>query len=680
MTMFYAMTVQATGPAQGQRVQSLIQGQEHYRSLVESVKQIIFQTDARGVWTFLNPAWTQITGFSLQESIGTSFLTYFHPDDRAELARSFMMNTSDYSGFTVRCLTRIGSVRWVEVFVRLLLSPEGRVTGSAGTMTDITERTRAEEELAAAQTRLRHLLLSSPAVLYSRVVSGDSAFTFVSENVTTQLGYEVQELLDEGRFWADRIHPDDAPRVLDELPRLNDEGQQSHEYRLRHKDGSYRWILDERKLARDAAGNPTEIVGSWVDIEGRKRAEEVRGHLEDQLRQAQKMEAVGRLAGGVAHDFNNLLTVITGHCELLLRRLGEDGPGARDANLVLEAARRAGSLTRQLLVFSRKQVLAPTVLDLNEIVAEVEKILHRLIGEDVDLRTVLDPSLGLVKADQGQIEQVIMNLAVNARDAMPRGGRLTIETANVTLDGHYVRVHAGARAGAYVMLAMSDTGCGMDAETQSHLFEPFFTTKDPAKGTGLGLSTAYGIVKQSSGDILVYTEPGRGSTFKIYLPRVDAAAQAVRPPDPVGGPPRGSETVLLVEDAEGIRKLAHEILRLSGYSVLEATTCEDALAIGRQHPGPIHLLITDVVMPQMDGRQLARQLAPLRPEMPVLYISGYTDDAIVHHGVLDLGQAFLQKPFTVDALTRKVRDVLDSVPRAAPDGDAPDAPTATGRR
>jgi PAS domain S-box-containing protein len=638
-----------------------------HRSLVDNVKHVIFQTDARGMWTFLNAAWTEITGFTFEESLGVNFLKFVHPDDRAQMFRPFLNARSDYFGVTIRCLTKIGGVRWMEVFARLILTPEGRVMGTAGTMTDVTERKRAEGELAAARARLRHLLISSPAVLYSRVASGDYAFTFVSENVTSQLGWEVHEVLEDRLFWADRVHPDDAPRVFAELAQLAPQEQHSHEYRFRHRDGSFRWIRDERKLVCDGSGKPIEIVGSWTDVTRRKRAEEAHAQLEDQLRQAQKMEAVGRLAGGVAHDFNNLLTVITGRCELLLRRLGETGPLSRDANLVLEAARRAGALTRQLLAFSRKQVLAPKVLDLNVVVADTETILRRLIGEDVELVTILGAPLGRVKADQGQIEQVIMNLAVNARDAMPRGGRLCIETAAITLEDGDGRVQAGMRPGAYVLLRVSDTGCGMDAETMSHLFEPFFTTKGPGKGTGLGLCTVYGIVKQSGGDIRVTSEPGKGTTFKIYLPRFDDEVEPVPPSLPASGAPTGSETVLLVEDEDAIRDLAQEILRMNGYVVLAAASCEDALRLAAQHPGPVHLLMTDVIMPQMDGRRLAQQIAPLRPQMRVLYVSGYTDDAIAQHGVLEPGTEFLQKPFTPDGLVARVREILDG---CAPSGGA----------
>jgi GAF domain-containing protein/CheY-like chemotaxis protein len=399
-----------------------------------------------------------------------------------------------------------------------------------------------------------------------------------------------------------------------------------------------------------------------------------------QLAHAQKMEAVGRLAGGIAHDFNNLLTVILGRTDLLLRTLKPGDPLFRGIELVRSTAGRAADLTRRLLAFSRKQVLQPAVLDLNAVIKGLEPMLGRLIGEDISLLTRLDPELGPVRADPGQLEQVIMNLAVNARDAMPAGGRLTLQTANVEIDAAFARRHVGARPGPHVMLAVSDTGTGMTPEVQAHLFEPFFTTKETGKGTGLGLATVYGIVSQSGGCIAVETAPGRGTTFHIYLPRAEerAAAPSVgAAPDPA---PRGTETILLVEDEEGVRELARDILRAHGYTVLEARHGGEALLTCERHPGPIALLLSDAVMPQMSGRELAARLAPLRPEMKVLYISGYTDDATVRHGVLDSSVALLQKPFTPDMLLRKVRDILDAPGRPSAGSPAPGAPDKAGVR
>jgi len=382
--------------------------------------------------------------------------------------------------------------------------------------------------------------------------------------------------------------------------------------------------------------------------------------LEQQLRQAQKMEAIGRLAGGVAHDFNNLLMVISGYSEFLLERLGPD-PGVRGpAKEIAAAADRATSLTRQLLAFSRKQMLAPKVFDLNEVVTENLKMLTRLIGEDIDLVMVPESQLGAVKADPGQIEQVIMNLAVNARDAMPDGGKLTIETSNITLDETFTRMHAPLNPGDYVLLTISDTGTGMDSETQTHIFEPFFTTKGP-KGTGLGLSMVYGIIKQSGGYIWVESELAKGTSFKIYLPRFTEAEERVSVA-PVSGAAKGPniETILLVEDEENLRRLARQYLETQGYKVLEAADSAAAVHICSDNPGPIHLLLTDVIMPGLNGRQLAERIVSLRPKVKVLYMSGYTENVIGHDGTLESGVNLLQKPFSLPALKNKVREVLDA--------------------
>lgn len=391
------------------------------------------------------------------------------------------------------------------------------------------------------------------------------------------------------------------------------------------------------------------------------RARRERKLLENQLRQAQKMEVVGRLAGGVAHDFNNVLGVVIGYSEILLDACGGDERYAPRLEEIRKAAQRGASLTRQLLAFSRQQVLEPKVLDLNGLIADLKGMLARLIGEDIEIATTLREGLEPVIADPGQIEQVVVNLVINARDAMPQGGRITIETSNVELDPQHASQDFPVVPGRYVLLAVADTGTGMDEETKARVFEPFFTTKEPGKGTGLGLSTAYGIVKQSGGYIWVYSEPGRGSCFKVYLPQVKAKS-AVSPSAPLRDPKsfHGSETILLVEDETPLRRMTCEMLQCHGYTVLEAGNAARALELAEGHPGSIHLLLTDVVMPGMSGSELAKKLASLRPGMKVLFMSGYTTDAVVRHGVLEAGVAFLQKPYSHLALVGKVRDTLDS--------------------
>ncbi len=406
---------------------------------------------------------------------------------------------------------------------------------------------------------------------------------------------------------------------------------------------------------RDGEGKIHGVIGVALDITERER-------LTDQLRQSQKMQAVGELAGGVAHDFNNLLMVMKGHAQLLLDRIPDSSPLRPSAEQVERAADRAASLTRQLLAFSRKQVLQPRVLDLNEAVAGMIKMFSRVIGENIEMAFIPGGKLGRVKADPGQIEQVLLNLVVNARDAMPDGGRLTIETSNVELDSSYAATHTSVEPGQYVMLTVTDTGCGMDAETQGRIFEPFFTTKGPGKGTGLGLATVYGVVKQSGGYIYVYSEVGRGTTFKIYLPQVLAELDKLAPETQKKRKARGSETILFVEDEQSVRELVRDYLVAAGYCLLEASDGTQALKVAAAHPGPIHLLITDVVMPHLSGPELAAKLAAERPKVKVLFISGYTDDTVFRHGVLEGGVAFLQKPFNLRALSQKMREVLSDEP------------------
>jgi signal transduction histidine kinase len=415
------------------------------------------------------------------------------------------------------------------------------------------------------------------------------------------------------------------------------------------KQGATDYVLKDR-----LASLPERVRRALKEADGRRQRE----RLEEQLRQAQKVDAIGRLAGGVAHDFNNLLTVISGYTDLSMRDM-PDGPARDGLEQVQKAAGRAGELTRQLLAFGRRQVLAPAVLDLNAIVADIERMLRRLIGEDVEFVTSLAPGLDAVRADHSQIEQVIVNLAVNARDAMPRGGRLVIETGNVDLDGAYAQSHVGVAPGPHVMLAVSDTGIGMNQATLEHLFEPFFTTKAPGAGTGLGLATVHGIVTQSGGTIWVYSEPDRGTTFRVYLPRAEAspAAGVAVGPAPAAG---GTETILLVEDDDAIRLLARRVLDTRGYVVLEASNGQVALDIARTTRRPIDLLIADVILPNLPGADVAAEVTRLHPGARVLFVSGYTAKAIRHHGVLDAGVSFLEKPFTVAGLAAKVREVLDA--------------------
>jgi PAS domain S-box-containing protein len=492
------------------------------------------------------------------------------------------------------------------------------------------------------------------------------AFVLVNDAAVRHYGYSREEFAT--MTLADIRPPEDVPALRENVARAMrfDEGDV---WRHRRKDGSILHV-EVRAHEFEVGNRPVRLV-LCHDVTQRAHAEEALRKTEEQLRHAQKMEAVGRLAGGVAHDFNNLLSVILSYADLLLADLKPVEPMREEIDQIRKAAQRAADLTRRLLTFSRQQILDPKIIDLNDVLEQMNKLLQRIIGGDVELVLLCARSLGRMRVDRGSIEQVIMNLVVNARDAMPTGGKLTMETVNVMVDEERAREHLGTSPGPHVMLAVSDTGVGMDRATQGRIFEPFFTTKEMGKGTGLGLSTVFGIVQQSGGSIWVYSEPGRGTSFKVYFPCVDGAVDEVRS---VERPAtlRGSETVLLVEDDEQVRAVARGILRRHGYRVLEARNGGEAMLLCESHAQPIHLLISDVVMPLMSGPELAQRLAQGRPEMKVLCMSGYTDDSVVRHGVMDSDIAYLQKPITPEALTRKVREVLDA--RGRPGGPRSSTP------
>ncbi|HKV04688.1 MAG TPA: PAS domain S-box protein [Candidatus Acidoferrales bacterium] len=494
-------------------------------------------------------------------------------------------------------------------------------------------------------------LISENAADMITVVEPDGQRLYSSPAYERVLGYGPEELQNTSAF--EQVHPDDLSLVQEAAAEARNGGVgRTIQYRMHHKDGSWRTIESRASAISNAQGVVSNLVIVNRDVSERRQ-------LEEQFRQAQKMEAVGRLSGGVAHDFNNLLGVIIGYAEFLQERMDQENALRGSVDEILKAGKRAASLTRQLLAFSRQQVLDPKVLDLNAVVADIEKMLRRLISEDIELTTYLNSDLGRVKADQGQLEQVLMNLAVNAKDAMPHGGGLVIQTENMMMDQKFVRRYPyPVQPGPYVCLTVTDTGIGMDAETKARAFEPFFTTKEKGKGTGLGLSTVYGVVKQSGGYIDIYSSPGAGTTFKIYLPRVDEAIKSETQSATPATAFDGNETILLAEDETSLRTLTRSTLELCGYKVLEAKDGVEALEISERHTGPIDLLLTDIVMPGMGGRALAQELTRRRPEVRLVYMSGYTGQAVGAQGPVEPGSVFLAKPFTRETLTRKLREAL----------------------
>jgi PAS domain S-box-containing protein len=577
------------------------------------------------------------------------YLEFIHPDDRADVTAAISRSLETREPFALdhRIVRPDGSLHFLHGRGGVVCDVSGRPARMLGAVLDITARKQAEEALRRANDRLNAVIQSSPLAISSLDAAG--IVRLWNPAAERLFGWTAAEVI--GRPLP-TVHGEEDEFRETRRRVMHGEPVTAVEVIRKKKDGTPVTVNLIAAPLHEADGRITGILGLIEDVTGIKR-------LEQQFSQAQKMEAVGRLAGGVAHDFNNLLTVITSYSELLLEDLGADDPRREDVVQIRKAAESATALTRQLLAFSRQQVLQPQVLDLNDIVAGTERLLRRLIGEDIQLATALAPDLGMVIVDSGQLEQVIMNLAVNARDAMPGGGRLTIETANVDIDETHVRGEATARPGRYVMLALSDTGIGMDGQTKSRIFEPFFTTKASGEGTGLGLSTVYGIVNQSGGFISVYSEPGQGTSFKVYFPWAGEPGEHAAPTARDSQPRGGTETVLVVEDAPAVRAVMRQVLERQGYAILEAPDGETALQVAAKHHGKIHLLLTDVVMPGVSGRELADQLVKLRPNIKVLYASGYTDDAIIHHGILEPGIAYLQKPFTRDALALKVREVLD---------------------
>ncbi len=609
------------------------------KAVLESLPGIFYLFDDQGRPIRWNEALEGVSQYSAAEIAGMRFPDFFRKKDRGKVEAG---------------MQRVFANGRATMEVELVSKDNGRIpyllSGSpieiegqnflVGLGIDITERKRLEEAF-------RDLFLHAPMGIF---IVQNRKFRLVNHGFQTITGYSEKELI--GKNCLILATPEFKDKIrLHAVQMLKGKSSSPYEYQFLTKGGEIKWAMES--VTTTSFQGKQASIGYFMDITGRKR-------LEDQLSRVQKMHAIGILAGGIAHDFNNLLTAIMGYGELMTMDLDMNDPHYWYTEEIIKTATRGSTLTHQLLAFSRKQILQPRVISINSLVTGMDKLLRRLIGEDIDLATIIDADLGAVRADRGQIEQIIMNLAVNARDAMPHGGKLTIETGNVFLDENYEQRHLEVNPGPYVMLAVSDNGMGMDAATQSRIFEPFFTTKKLGQGTGLGLATVYGIVKQSGGHIWIYSEPGQGTTFKIYLPRVAADLDVSEVKTSTVTTLEGRETILVVEDDTTLRKAISRSLKKYGYKVLEAANGVEALLIGEKHNAPIHLLFTDVVLPQMSGRELAGRLRPLRPGLKILYMSGYTENAVINHGILKESQGFLQKPFKVKNLLEKIREILDA--------------------
>ena len=639
---------------QKQAEQALRQAERKYRLIFEEAIVGMYQSTLDGHLLSANPAMARMFGFDSPEEliacVSDDSQLYADPARRQELKR-LLREQGVVNHFELHVQRKDGSKVWLWTSAQAVREGNTLVRYE-GTFEDITDRKLLEGRLLRAQQKYRDIVENAVIGIFQSTPEG--RYITVNPALAAMLGYDSPEdLMASITDFTQQVYVD--PKSREEFKRLAKEqgAATKFESQAYRKDGSKVWLCaNVWAISKD---------GVVVGYEGMNEDVTQRKLLEDELRQAHKMEAVGQLAGGIAHDFNNTLSIITGYSDLLQMKLPVGAPSHRHAEEIGKAGHRAAGLIRQLLAFSRKQVIQPVVLDLNAAIREFEKMMHHLIAEDIEITFKRSPDLGRVKMDPGQVEQILMNLAVNARDAMPQGGSLCIETANVELDETYTRQIAHVPPGPYVMLSVSDTGCGMDRETQCHIFEPFFTTKEVGKGTGLGLSTVYGIVKQNAGHISAYSELGKGTTFRLYLPQIGDTAKLSLPPPMPEAIPRGTETILIVEDEEPLRMLARICLESNGYSVLDAPHAPAALELAKKQRGRIHLLLTDVVMPGMSGRELAKRLIAQRG-VKVLYMSGYNSDLTDYHGILDRDTVLLEKPFTLHSLLSKVYKALHADP------------------
>ena len=634
----------------------LRESEERNRVLIETIPHVVWMTHSDGLVAYLNQNGARYLGIPAASFNGWNWLESLHPDDRTRARESWERCVRDETLYWMEHRVRQadGSYRWNLAKGLPLRGTDGSIENWVGTWTDIDDQKRNLDALQISEDRFRKLIMTLPAAVFTTDATG--RLTLFNDSAVKLWGHSP-DLHEDWLAGCRLFRPDGTPlpSELSPITRTLREGRsiRGEEIVIERSDGSRSHVLPHPELLRDLSGEIVGAVNMLVDLTQMKQ-------MEEQFRQAQKMEAIGRLAGGVAHDFNNLLTVINGYGGIVLKGFKANDPNFSHVTEIIRAGERAAGLTGQLLAFSRQQVVRPQVLNLNALVAASEKMLRRLLGEDLELKTIKDPALGNIKADPGQVEQVLLNLAVNARDAMPQGGKVCLTTRNVDLDAEQLLGHPDNLPGPYVLLAISDNGCGMSKATLARIFEPFFTTKG-AQGTGLGLATVFGIVKQSHGVIKVVSEPGRGATFNVYFPRAFEPIALTMSPSIVPAPLRGSETILLTEDEESVRSLARHILEEGGYTVLEASSGSEAMRICEKQGPTIDMLVTDVVMPRMSGLELVNQLAERWPEIKVLYMSGYTDDAVINYGIRHDATHFLQKPFDPEELALKVREVLNSV-------------------
>jgi two-component system cell cycle sensor histidine kinase/response regulator CckA len=642
--------------AELKQVQELLQKErETFFPILHKAPYGIALIDKDGKFIYINPGFTNITGYGLGDissekgwiRVTSRFLEY--REEIINLQRRDVVEKCIEKTLCVIC--KDGEIKEIEVKPTLL--DDGKIVMI---LFDITERKRAEEALSRSEEQYRLIAENTKDLICTLDLQG--SFHYVSPSFKKVLGYSPEELTGLNVFSL--VHPDDRETTMKIYQQafINKEAGNA-EFRYRHKNGNWRIFESVGSWIFSGNGTPSRSVLVSRDITERKQTEEKMAVLQAQLGQSQKMEAIGRLAGGIAHDFNNILAVIQGYTDLCLFNIPKENRMREDIKAISNAVKRAANLINQLLAFSRRQAMRLEVIDLNPVLQNLEKMLRRVIGEDVEFATRLAVNLGRIKADPGQIEQILLNLALNARDAMPSGGKLIIETVNLTLSETYSQSYIGLTAGHYVMISITDTGLGMTKEVKQRIFEPFFTTKEIGKGTGLGLSMVYGIVKQSGGHIEVDSEPGKGTTFRIYFPRVDEPMVEEKEQD-TGGSSLGNETILLVEDEEDVRKLIARILREQGYKVLEASQGREVFSLCEGQGGPIHLMVTDMIMPEMNGMELAKQIKQIYPEMKVLYMSGYSPDKVATDcEKVEKEIEFIQKPFTVDRLARKIREVLE---------------------